>query len=115
MDRGLSAYRAECSGSPAGDPDAVWRRVAARLEADARPSFALRPGRGLALAGAMAALCAAVALHPVTPPREAVDARSMQWVREARDSRPSVDDPLGDSTDRLWSALGRADVQETKP
>jgi hypothetical protein len=115
LTNGFRTLRSQAAPGPGVDAEALFARIAPRLEAPvAAPVRSYRPR--LAFAAAALALGGAFFLaRPTAPARVPVDPASLGWVRESRVPQPAVDDPLADSTDKLWSALDRAQTRERKP
>lgn len=114
LSSGFRTLRGRAAAGPAVDAEALFARIAPRLETPvAAPVRSYRPR--LAFAAVALAFGGAVFLaRPTAPARVPVDPASLGWVRESRLPQPSVDDPLADSTGKLWSALDRAQTREQK-
>jgi hypothetical protein len=105
---GLASLRQEPLPPPAAPPDlmGVWDRVARRLEAPPR-----RPSRGLRLA--LAALpafgvAATFTWYETHERLTTISRPELRWVAPPPAEPRWIDDPAGDSADRVWSGLDPA-------
>ena len=116
----LEAGLGELRGQPEAAPpaEALWQRVSARLNegSEARPAVPAAPRRSvhplawaaapvLAFGLAMAWFNGPAEVSRQPAPRDHTD---LSWAQDQPSRENWIDDPAGDSTDRLWSGLDHA-------